>query len=121
MTVIIETIKNKSNVNIENNEINVYNHETNKNINKYLNTYIGKINNSQKILYFSFYNSKKYLIEITNVPIEEKTINFVSFSNMRKPQYRIKTIMEKEKEYCYRRYKVFKYWWYRTLYYWTKT
>ena len=66
MTVIIETIKNKSNVNIEDNEINVYNHETNKNINKYLNTYIGKINNSQKILYFSFYNSKKYLIENYN-------------------------------------------------------
>ncbi len=45
--------------------------------------------------------ANSYLIEITNVPIEEKTINFVSFSNMRKPQYRIKTIMEKEKVYKY--------------------
>ena len=63
MTVIKKTIEIKNNIDIEDNEINVYNHETIKNIIKYLNAYIEKISIDKKILYFSFYNSKKYLLK----------------------------------------------------------
>ena len=63
MPIIKKNIEIKTNANIEDNEINVYNHETIKNIIKYLNTYIEKINIDKKILYFSFYNSKKYLLK----------------------------------------------------------
>ncbi len=63
MPIIKKNIEIKTNANIEDNEINVYSHETIKNIIKYLNTYIEKISIDKKILYFSFYNSKKYLLK----------------------------------------------------------
>ena len=63
MPVIKKNVKTKSKIDIDDNEINVYNHETIKNIIRYLNVYMEKINLDKKILYFSFYNSKKYLVE----------------------------------------------------------
>ena len=46
-----------------------------------------------------FVNS--YLIEISLEKLEEDDIKLVAFSNMRKPEYRIKTIIENEKVYKY--------------------
>ncbi len=63
MPVIKKNVKAKSKIEIDDNEINVYNHETIKNIIRYLNAYMEEINLDKKILYFSFYNSKKYLVE----------------------------------------------------------
>ena len=63
MTVIKKTIKTKNKIDIDDNEINVYNHETNKNIIRYLNAYMEEINIDKKILYFSFYSPKKHLLE----------------------------------------------------------
>ena len=76
MTVIKKTIEIKNNIDIEDNEINVYNHESNKNIIKYLNTYIDKININEKILYFSFYNSSYTFQQC-----------LCSFSHLRSPNY----------------------------------
>ena len=63
MPVIIGTIKRKKDICIEDNEINFYNHEPSKKIVKYLTIYMNKININEKILYFSFYNSRKYLVK----------------------------------------------------------
>lgn len=45
--------------------------------------------------------ANSYLVEISNCDIKTKNIRFVSFSNMRKPGYKIKTIMEDEYVYKY--------------------
>lgn len=49
---------------------------------------------------FKFF-ANSYLIEISNASLKTDDINFVSFSNMRKPEYKIKTIMNKENVYKY--------------------
>ena len=46
-----------------------------------------------------FVNS--YLVEISKEKTQEEQIKFVSFSNIRKPEYRIKTIIENENVYKY--------------------
>lgn len=45
--------------------------------------------------------ANSYLIEIGNENLDGEGIRFVSFSNMRKPEYKIKTIMERENVYKY--------------------
>lgn len=50
-------------------------------------------------LFNKFVNS--YLIELSNSEITSKDICLISFSNMRKSQYRIKTIVGKEKVFKY--------------------
>ncbi len=50
-------------------------------------------------LFKLFVNS--YLVEISKAKTQEKQIKFVSFSNIRKPEYRIKTIVEEENVYKY--------------------
>lgn len=50
-------------------------------------------------LFKVFANS--YLFEISKKPLETSEIQFISYANMRKPEYRIKTIMEKQFVYKY--------------------
>ena len=45
--------------------------------------------------------ANSYLIEIGNSKLDGEKIKFVSFSNMRKPEYKIKTIMGEENVYKY--------------------
>ena len=52
-----------------------------------------------KEIFKMFANS--YLIEIGKENNQEKNIKFISFSNIRKPEYRIKTIVENENVYKY--------------------
>ena len=45
--------------------------------------------------------ANSFFIEITKNKIEEKKIQFISFSNIRKPEYRIKTIIKEGNVYKY--------------------
>ena len=45
--------------------------------------------------------ANSFLIECSKEPLEENSIEFVAFSNIRKPQYRIQTIIQGENVYKY--------------------
>ena len=45
--------------------------------------------------------ANSFLIECSKEPLEENNIEFVAFSNIRKPQYRIQTIIQGENVYKY--------------------
>lgn len=45
--------------------------------------------------------ANSFFIECSNTKLEENNITFISFSNIRKPEYRIKTIIQGDKVYKY--------------------
>lgn len=47
---------------------------------------------------FKFF-ANSYFIEVSNDLVEDNNVNFVSFSNLRKEKYRIKTVVTKDKVY----------------------